>query len=165
MTRLPLTADEVREAVRAAAPEDWRNAADQRQAEDTARRRGRGGRPRKAAEDKRTATISVRLTPDERVRLTAWAGPAGLAEYLRRAGLGRRARGRIVPELNREAWTELARALSNLNQLAHASNAGRTLGPELAPLIESVRDQVAALRLSLLGGRPEEPEKDPAAEP
>jgi hypothetical protein len=56
-----------------------------------------------------------------------------------------------VPELNREAWRALARAVGNLNQLAHHANAGERVGSELADELAEVRAQVAQLRKELVG--------------
>jgi hypothetical protein len=116
-----------------------------------AERRNRGGRPRKA--EARTAQIMVRLTPSERAELMARAGERGAAEYLRAQGLGRAPRlPRQVPAVNREAWEDLARALGNLNQVAHRLNSGeRVLSAEILAAVDATRTEVVRLRLTLLG--------------
>lgn len=110
----------------------------------------RGGRPRSA--QTRTAQVQVRLTPAELTAICERAGGRGkVAAYLRSLGLGRRPRGQ-VPAINREAWIELAATAANLNQLAHHANAGRGMLPTaLEQTIATMFEQVAALRLALLG--------------
>lgn len=58
---------------------------------------------------------------------------------------------RPIPEINREAWTALATAVANLNQLTKAVNQGRVTGVTPAELAELV-EQVQAVRIQLLGG-------------
>lgn len=50
-----------------------------------------------------------------------------------------------IPELNASAWSELARASANLNQLAHRANAGETLQ------IDEVRRELESFRARLIG--------------
>jgi len=60
---------------------------------------------------------------------------------------------RPIPEINRDAWTALATAVANLNQLTKAVNQGRVTGVTPAEL-EALTTQVQNLRLELLkGGR------------
>ena len=70
--------------------------------------------------------------------------------WLRIRALGREL-PRPIPEVNREAWTTLATAVGNLNQLAKAVNQGRVTGVTPADLAE-LTDQVQALRQMLLQG-------------
>ena len=143
------TPDQIEAALRAKAPAAWVEALDQRQAEDAANRRGRGGRPRAA--DPKGERVTVRLTAAERGALDELAGPGGIGEYLRTLGFRRRSRlPRQVPPVNAEAWVALAPVLSNLNQLAHHANEGR-IPADVLPVLEDVRRQVVALRASLLG--------------
>lgn len=123
---------------------------------DTQQRRGRGGRPRSPSP--RTAQVSVRISRDERARLEEAAGPRGLAEYLRAAGLRRSPRiTRNVPALNAEAWRQLAPVLANLNQLARAANEGRLVpAAEALPVLTDLAAEVRALRAALLGQAAEE---------
>ena len=112
----------------------------------------RGGRPPVDSAQRRRP-LSVRFSPAESDELTAAARAAGLpvSVYVRDRALGRPVRG-PVPEVNRAAYAELARAAGNLNQLAAHANAGNVVdGAELRHVIEAVRDQVQTLRLALLG--------------
>ncbi|MGO8698812.1 MAG: hypothetical protein ACLQVY_13950 [Limisphaerales bacterium] len=67
----------------------------------------------------------------------------------------------VVPEANKMQWDDLARALSNLNQLARHLNAG-DLPEDVRPLLSEMIQQVHALRSDLLG-RPAKPTKKGAA--
>jgi hypothetical protein len=114
---------------------------------------GKRGPAPLADDQRRTRRVSVYLTPAEHERLAA-AAPAGrsVADVLRRAGLGRRIEGPPpVPEINREAWRSLARAVGNLNQLAHHANAGEYVGAGLADELAELREQVQQLRKELVG--------------
>ena len=93
----------------------------------------------------------------------------GLKEHARQAGISvsaltrRRVHGHppptsAAPTLNREAYAELARSASNLNQLTHHLNQVQVVGQfeaiELATvraLIEKLLFEVAHLRAELLG--------------
>jgi hypothetical protein len=55
----------------------------------------------------------------------------------------------LVPEVNREAYAELAKLAGNLNQLARAAHEGRAVVP--FPLLKATHDALNALRLELLG--------------
>ena len=67
-------------------------------------------------------------------------------EYIRLAAL--KAPPRVVPEVNREAWAELARVSSNLNQAMAAYNKSGNL--KAGPAIKGVRDAVLPLHHELL---------------
>lgn len=122
---------------------------------DTQQRRGRGGRPRSPSP--RTAQVSVRISRDERAQLEEAAGPRGLAEYLRAAGLRRSPRiTRNVPPVNGEAWRQLAPVFSNLNQLTRAAHEGRFAAAEVLPVLADLAVEVRALRAALLGQAIEE---------
>lgn len=119
----------------------------------TGRRRKRGRPDRPTATAPRTARVAVRLTETERAELIeAAGGPGGLSELFRAAVFRRAARLRIhIPELNREAWADLARLASNINQLAKAANEGRSgLARDLGHLLTALGEQVAALRRTLI---------------
>lgn len=124
------------------------------------RRKNRGGRPR--SDSARTVVVGVRLTPDERDRLREIAGNGALGEVLRSRALGYRPRiPRQVPEINREAWIELARTASNLNQLAHSTNAGETVDPdELAGTLADCRRLLSEVRRLLVAGAHARPASD-----
>ena len=119
---------------------------------DGSARKNKGGRPR--SEAARTTQIMVRLTPEEKARIHEIAGERGAAELMRSLALGRSPRiPRPVPELNREAWLELSRAASNLNQLAHRANVGEVVAShELEGALDECRQLLADVRRALLGG-------------
>jgi hypothetical protein len=73
-----------------------------------------------------------------------------VAEHFRRAEKNQRPASLPAPEINRNAWVQLSRTTSNLNQLTHAVNVGRATGVELKTLID-LRIQVEHLRSALLG--------------
>ena len=52
-----------------------------------------------------------------------------------------------VPSINQDAWTELARAASNLNQIAHQLNCGEAVD------IDLVSNELRAFRSLLVGAR------------
>jgi len=116
------------------------------------RRKNKGGRPKK--ENPRTAQVVVRLTHDERARLEEIAGETHISEYMRAAAFKRAARiPPKIPELNQEAWSELSRTASNLNQLAHRANSGQVVGgDELQAAIKHCRKLLADVRTLLLKG-------------
>lgn len=116
----------------------------------TETRRQRGRPP---ADQPRHNRLTVRLTALEWSTIVAQADGAPLADHLRRAALGRRAVGLVrVPAVNADAWVELARGAANLNQLAHAANAGFVVpAHDLIPVLEKLRDDVQALRRLLIG--------------
>jgi hypothetical protein len=109
-------------------------------------------RGRRRAADAKTAFISVRCTPDERVLIDMAAARAGLSigAYLRTLALGKAGpRARRRPPVEKAELARLLGALgkigSNVNQLAAAFNAsGRC--PQLAELtalrreLEQIRD-------------------------
>lgn len=109
-------------------------------------------RPKSPPEQIRARTIGVRVNPVELADLETKAQAAGVTvtEWLRLAGLRRRAPAGVVPAINREAWVELARLAANLNQLARAANEGQTVTVN-EQLLSRLMDQVQALRRGLLG--------------
>jgi hypothetical protein len=52
-----------------------------------------------------------------------------------------------IPAINQRAWTELARASANLNQIAYQLHLGNV------PDLHRVREQLAAFRRALIGAR------------
>ena len=115
--------------------------------------RWRGGRPARAAGERRSAVLPrVRVTPAELEEVRVRAGELGVpvAELIRGALLERGARAAAVPQLNREAWGRLGPLAANLNQYLKAIHEGRAAG---APrrLLEDLRAAVSDLRRSLLG--------------
>jgi len=123
----------------------------------------RGGRPRKAAEDRRTERIALYLTPAERAELerrTAMTGWRDVGTYVRRAIMAQRSPRATVPQLNVQAYGELARTAANLNQLTRHLNEGGALdgvtAARLGVELEHLGGEVRALRLGLLGIKGEE---------
>ena len=115
--------------------------------------KGKGGRPK--SKNPRTTFIQVRLTPEEKDRLHDIAGPKGAAELMRSLALGKSPKiPRPVPELNREAWVELSRLASNLNQLAYHANSTGELKPDLHDALLDTRSQLALVRALLMGRDP-----------
>jgi len=116
------------------------------------RRKNKGGRPKK--ENPRTAQVVVRLTPDERLRLEELAGETHISEFMRAAAFKRAARiPPQIPELNREAWSELSRTASNLNQIAYRANSGEVVASdELQSAIHNCRKLLSDVRGLLLRG-------------
>lgn len=113
-------------------------------------KKGRGGR--KPAENPKRSFVNVRLTDDEYAQLINDANGGSKAELLRSAYFGRKANvPRAVPALNREAWTDLSRLASNLNQLAHHANSTGQIDPLIHNALLDCHSQLAAVRALLLG--------------
>lgn len=109
-------------------------------------RRGPGRKPLPSDEQRRHA-VTCRLTDAERDQIDAARGKVTRGEYLRLAALAKPPR--VVPEINREAWAELARASGNLNQIAAVANKlGKIEGRDS---LIAMRDQVEVVRRLLLG--------------
>ncbi len=116
----------------------------------------------------RTHTLSVRVNAAEYAALAARRDAAGMREmgaYLRMAVLAQRPPRAVVPVVNRQAWQDLARTASNLNQLTAHLNAGQRLDAtgtaRLWETLTTLGEEVRALRLALLGVAPEEREDAP----
>ncbi len=104
------------------------------------RRRGPAPRP---DEEKRTHAVAVRFSSNELESLDKNRGRFQRAEFLRSAALG--TLPPTIPPLNQQAWSELSRAAANLNQIAHALNAGSKPG--------GLQDQLAQFRAALIGAK------------
>ena len=122
-------------------------------------KRGPSSRPKS---ELREHQFGVYFTSDERRRLISLAVPGDpselsdlgirrhVAAHMRKAALG--TQPSRIPEINRQAWSELSRVAANLNQYQRAINEGRAGGPiDLSDL----RASVDALRNELLGVRGE----------
>ena len=119
-----------------------------------------GGRPRLTS-DKKRRPRDLWMTDGEWAFVTAAAEQAGLPTrtYSRRVLLRRHIRS--IPEINREAWTELSRLAGNLNQIAHFLNAGGALADAtVAIAVADLTGQVAALRMDLLSASHDTDEDD-----
>lgn len=113
--------------------------------------KGRGGRPKTVQEEKRRRTIGVRVNAAELDALQRKADCVGLplSQWLRQVALSRFVPRPLVPEINREAYAELAKLAGNLNQFARMAHEGRAVVP--FPLLKATHDLLKRLRLSLLG--------------
>ena len=113
-----------------------------------------------ADDENRNQYQTFRLTVGEAGELVGHAVAAGISvsELVRRRVLGHAAPVAAAPALNREAYAQLARSASNLNQLTHHLNmaqvAGQSEAIELATvraLLEKLLFEVSKLRAELLG--------------
>ena len=95
-------------------------------------------------EDKRTVTVSTRLTPGETARLDNLRGKIQRGTYLRLILTDNIPP--YIPAINRPAYAELSRLGSNLNQIVRAFN---TTGPP-PESIADIQSLLAELRLSLI---------------
>ncbi len=122
------------------------------------------GRPRLSESERRTVTVALTLTPAERDEAERRAAATGLrlAPYLREAALGgppggdpaalASSHGPAQVErlaLLREAVRQLAKAGSNVNQIAHAANSALLAGEPVAPQIAAAEAALADLRAAL----------------
>lgn len=114
-------------------------------------KRGRGGRPKAAPGELRGAPIGVRVNGVERAEIERKAAQCGMtpAEFLRAVGMEYEVR-RAVPQVNREAYQELARTAANLNRVVALINSGRPVGIGEG-LAKQMLEDVQALRRELLG--------------
>ncbi|NUZ09009.1 plasmid mobilization protein [Piscinibacter koreensis] len=112
----------------------------------------RGGRPRSAPADLRTATIGVRVSAAEYDALRAKSAAMAMtpAQWLREAALTRRLPAPPVAEINHEQYVELARLAANLNQLTRLANEGERVTVATDLLIE-LKAEVKRLRFGLIG--------------
>lgn len=103
-------------------------------------------------------SVSCRLTDAELAILDERRGKVSRGEWLRRAALAEPPR--IVPEINKQAWSELSRTASNLNQMTRALNEGRW-NPgdqkEAKRALQLLWDQLKAVRAQLIGLEEEKP--------
>lgn len=108
-------------------------------------------RPKLPAESLRTRTIGVRVNAVELAAVQTKAAQVGLppAQWLRAAALSQAVLRPLVPEINRQAYAELARLAANLNQMARTAHAGQIVSA--SGLLEILQQQVRLLRKELLG--------------
>ena len=111
------------------------------------RPRPRGPVPLSAA-DKRGHCVSVRLNRGELAQHEGVLGRFHRGQWLRMAALDQLPP--VVPALNVEAWTSLARLAGNLNQAQLAINRGDGDMHQIE-LLEELLKAVAALRRELIG--------------
>lgn len=112
-------------------------------------------RGRKRVDEARTRFIAVRCTTDEYTAIDAAASTAGLSigAYLRAQALGDPGpRAVRRPPIERKELARLIGLLgklgSNVNQIAYAFNAARTM-PGIAEL-QAIRKDIAIIRAALL---------------
>jgi hypothetical protein len=115
---------------------------------------GRYGRPKLPASERRDAgALHIRLNEEERVIVEEKAAQAGVTahEWARCAALERDPPKRqIIPELNQQAWLEMARLMATLNGAIWRFQPG---GEEsLRAAVEAVRGELAEVRNMLIGG-------------
>jgi hypothetical protein len=110
--------------------------------------------PRRGSEKRqRRHVVRMRLDDDEQVKLGERASACGLSTgaYLRAAALGRagvraRPRASVDRQLLARANADLNRVGNNINQIAHALNAGRDMPQSLAEAMTDLREVLSALR-------------------
>jgi|MDTG01.4.fsa_nt_gb hypothetical protein len=113
------------------------------------RRRGPAPMPKT---ELRLHSVSCRLTDAEIETLDQRRGHVSRGEWLRRAALSKAPR--IVPEINVDAWADLARTSANLNQLTRAINEGRISDVAFGTLKAGLQDlwkRVEDLRKIMIG--------------
>ncbi|MBA3002487.1 MAG: MobC family plasmid mobilization relaxosome protein [Desulfurivibrio sp.] len=119
---------------------------------ETAKSKRRKGPAPLAPAIKRSHRITVFVRLEELDKLADRAGGTELIpSFLRAAGLGKSAPRRlVVPVLNQQAWSDLARVSANLNQIAHRLHlAGLEAGP--GPELDEISQALADFRRRLLG--------------
>lgn len=115
------------------------------------RKRRHGPKPKPLHEQRRHA-VSCRLTDAESELLDARRGNVSRGEYLRLAAL--KAPPRVVPEINKVAWSDLSRAASNLNQLTRAINEKKwplENAPSAEQTLTYLRASLNEVRAKLIG--------------
>lgn len=104
----------------------------------------RHGPERLSPDLKRAHCISVRMNIGELAELDDKRGRIPRGEWLRLASENKLPPS--IPLLNRQAWIELSRAASNLNQLSRKLNSDEEVD------MYELRQVLADFRLRLLGG-------------
>lgn len=119
--------------------------------DDAAKSRRHGPKP-KPPEEQRRHGISCRVNDAELALIDQRRGKVSRGEWLRLAALSKPPR--IVPEVNKVAWADLARTAGNLNQLTRAVNEGRLPVkdvPAFGKALMDLRAQLDVVRASLIG--------------
>lgn len=117
---------------------------------------GKYGRPRLPDSERREAgALHIRLNQEELRIVEEKATLAGVTphEWARLAALERDPPHRqSIPELNREAWLEMAKLMATLNGAIYSFRESRE--GSLKGALESVRGELAGVRNLLIGGEP-----------
>lgn len=104
----------------------------------------RHGPEKLSADRKRTHCVSVRMNAAEINDLDGKRGRIPRGEWLRLASEDKLSP--IIPAINCEAWVQLSRSASNLNQLSRKLNSDEDVD------VSELRQALADFRLKLLGG-------------
>jgi hypothetical protein len=116
---------------------------------------GKYGRPKLPDGERREAgALHIRLNQTERKIVEEKASLAGVTphEWSRLAALERDPPPRqFIPELNREAWLEMAKLMTTLNGAIWRFQEGRE--GSLRAAMESVRGELATVRNLLIGSK------------
>ena len=111
-------------------------------------RKSRRGHPKLDDVDLRDKCISVRLNKEELNMLNSRRGTLKQGEFLRMAAIDQLPK--IVPQLNKEAWIELSRAASNLNQIAHKLNMDEYVDAgEIRKVFADFRQKIIGLDIAM----------------
>lgn len=114
---------------------------------------GKYGRPKLSEEKRRTAlSLNVRLNAGEREIVERKAREASVSptEWARLAAVEKSPPARrMIPEINREAWLELARLAATLNTVVGQFQPGDEC--DLAVMLEALRGELAGVRNRLIG--------------
>lgn len=111
----------------------------------------RHGPEKLSSERKRNFCVSVRMNIGELAVLDNKRGRIPRGEWLRLASEDKLPP--IIPTINCEAWVQLARSASNLNQVSRKLNSGEEVE------VSELRQVLADFRMKLLGGDDEVNEK------
>jgi hypothetical protein len=105
------------------------------------------GRKKLSKDEKRRFQIKCSLTKSEMEKVNL-GRPEGMSsgEWLRRKALDKKL-PRAIPEINRQAWADLARVTGNLNQIAKRLN----IRNENDFSIEPIKKEIINLRNKLIG--------------
>lgn len=119
--------------------------------DDAPKKRRHGPKPKPPQEQRRHG-VSCRVNDAEIAIIDERRGKVSRGEWLRLAALSKPPR--IVPEVNKVAWADLARAAGNLNQLTRAINEGRLPVkdvPAVGKAVMDLRAKLDAVRAALIG--------------
>jgi hypothetical protein len=111
-------------------------------------RKSRRGHPKLDKAECRNNCVSVRLNDAELALLEKRRGGLKKGEWLRMAALDELPP--MIPEVNRQAWVALARAHSNINQIAAKLNRGDLVD------VASINAEIAEFRRKLIGFKSDE---------